>query len=345
MSSRTAPRPAMRSRTLCRYTSDADQLHDPGDATMYNESAYLNFVAHGAGEILGGVARVGLRPNQGYAEFFLLLALADGSTLYWSGREDLRRAAFEVGTPVWRTSALTLTATDPGREWRLEYASTDTRRIADPKRLGSLGSALKASPSVDCRLELTFRAVSPMHVMQESGDMIPGEAAAKDHYEQFGFVDGTLTLDGRRSDVTAAPAFRDHSWGPRDYVSAMSNMDWFTLQLDDGSNYVGYRIHSRPDLPVQGVRVDTRGAAYLDDVLVEANWTGVGAMYSPISLDLELGGEWLSATAEVVRAVMVKHRSPDAVVHNTFGLIHVDAGGRRGAGWLDLNRPAPQLPA
>jgi hypothetical protein len=325
--------------TLCKYSVTEERLHDPGEIPYYNESAYLNFVSTEPGFVLGGVARVGLRPNQGYAEFFIMLPLADGTTLYWSGRQPADRAGFAVDSGTWRTSSLTMEVAEAGREWRISYADPMTRRVMEPSALGSLGQALKASQPVDCSAALTFTGTHPLHVMQESGDMIPGEDAARDHYEQFGVVSGVVQVAGDNYELRSARAFRDHSWGPRNYVSAMANQDWFTVQFDDGENFVGYRIRSRPDLPVQGARVDARGVAYLSDVVVTTSWAGHGALQSPAAIEVQLPGERIAMTASVDRAVMVKHRSPGGVARNTFGLMHVTAGSRVGGGWIDLSRP------
>jgi hypothetical protein len=328
--------------TVCRYGPEDERLHDPGSASLYNESAYLTFAAAPDAEgPLGGVLRVGLRPNEGYSQFYLCLPMSDGSTLYWSARSGIDAGGFPVGRTTWTSSSLTMEVLDPGRRWRIAYEDDRTRRVVDPRALDHVGRALDASAPVACRLDLTFTATRPLHVMAPTGEMIPGEAAAKDHYEQFGTVSGTLVVGDRTFPVTAARAFRDHSWGPRDYVSAMSDMDWFNLSLDDGPDFVGYRINSRPDLPVQGVRLDGAGATFLDDVVVGTDWAGRGALDGPVSVEMVVAGERITMEVEVVRSVMIRHRSADRTVHNTFGLVRVRAGDHRGGGWLDLNRPAP----
>ncbi|WP_181779331.1 DUF7064 domain-containing protein [Pseudonocardia pini] len=333
----TTPEPG----TVCRYGPQDEVLHDPGSAATYNESAYLNFAAGPATDgLLGGVLRVGLRPNEGYSQFYLCLPMSDGSTLYWSARSPLDAATFPVGRTTWTSSSLTMDVLDPGRTWRITYEDEQTRRVVDPGALDHVGRALNASDAVRCRLDLTFTADRPLHVMQPTGEMIPGQDAAKDHYEQFGTVSGTLVVGDRTYPVSAARSFRDHSWGPRDYVSAMSDMDWFNLSLDGGPDFVGYRINSRPDLSVQGVRIDGAGAAFLDDVVVRSDWTGLGAVRGPLSIEMAVAGERVTMDVEVVRAVMIRHRSAEQTVHNTFGLVRVRAGDLGGGGWLDLNRPA-----
>ena len=323
----------------CKYSAAEERLHDPGDVPRYSESAYFNFACGPGSFVLGGVLRVGLRPNDGYREFFALLPLADGTTLYWSGREPAARADFVPGSGSWRTASLALDVVKPGTEWRIRYADLLTRRILHPASLGSLGQALKASDPIECELDLTFTASHPLHVMQESGDMIPGEEAAKDHYEQFGRVAGALRIGGESREIAAAPAFRDHSWGPRNYVSAMSNMDWFTIQLDDGDNFVGFRIRSRPDLPPQGALVNDTGATYLGDVRVTTDWNGDGALRSPLAIDATVAGQRICMTAEIERAVMMKHRSEHGVAHNTIGLMRVNARRPTRPG-LDGSEPA-----
>jgi hypothetical protein len=325
--------------TACRYGAGDERVQDPQGDSLHNDSTYLHFVTRRRQGPLGAILRVGLRPGAGHAECHLHLPMADGSTIYWTERAPLE---LTVGAGVWAGGGLELAVVDPTIRWRVRYEGDGTRRIADPGALRHLGRALKASPPVACSLDLTFDAGFPLHVMQETGEMIPGQAAARHHYEQFGAVSGTIEVDGVLHHVEDAPAFRDHSWGPRDYVAVMGDMDWLTAMLDDGSRFVAFRIHSRADLPVQGARVDAGGVRFLDRVEVDTDWRGGTELLEPVELVLGTGGDVVRMRATPLRSALIRHRSPAGLVHNTFVQVELDGPLGPGEGWLDLNRPAPE---
>ncbi len=187
--------------TSCRYAGADEALHDPGAGALYNESVYFNFVTGLPEGPLGGIMRVGLRPTDGYAELSLNLPLGDGSTLFLYRREPLTVADFAVGTGVWQCGQMRLEAVVPTRRWRLHYQGSDPRRLLDPRGLGlDPGSALRASERCPVSVALEFDGRFPLHVLSGSGDIVPGGRApfARDHYEQFGTVSGTIELRGQR---------------------------------------------------------------------------------------------------------------------------------------------------
>jgi hypothetical protein len=326
------------SERFSRYSGEDDVVHAHGDVPRFNESVFVNFVGADDSPVLGGVLRVGLRPVEGYSDFHVCLVLADGAALY-GGSRKVPLDDLAAGGTVWTSGPLTIEVVEPGRVWQISYASADTRHVTDPSLLSSVGRALKSSPSIDCRLTLRFEATRPIHTMSESGEMIPGEEAAKDHYEQFGIVSGEVAWGEESARLDGLRGFRDHSWGPRNYVSAMSDMDWFTGHLPGDVDVVGFDIRSRPDLPHQGVVIDDAGRAYVDHVEVVAPWEVEEVLAGAPSLRIDAGGRHVVARGSVDRSFVIRHRSENGVVHNSFSLVRYETSDGVGRGWLDLSRP------
>jgi hypothetical protein len=327
-----------------RYSGEDDVVHPHDGVPRFNESVFVNFVGADDSPVLGGVLRVGLRPVEEYSDFHVCLVLADGTALY-GGSRKVPLDDFVAGGTAWRSGPLAIEVVEPGRVWQITYDSADTRHITDSSLLSSVGRALKASQRVACRVSLRFEATRPIHTMSESGEMIPGEEAAKDHYEQFGRIGGEVAWGHQSATLDGLRGFRDHSWGPRNYVSAMADMDWFTGHLPGGVDLVGFDIRSRPDLPHQGVVIDDAGRAYVDSVHVDAPWDVEQVLAGTPALRVDAGDHHVSAAGSVDQSFVIRHRSDAGVVHNSFSLVRYETPDGVGRGWLDLSRPGPPAPA
>jgi hypothetical protein len=95
----------------------------------------------------------------------------------------------------------------------------------------------------DCHMELEIEDADPSPMRANSGTFIGSKGSAgaifADNFHVFCRVRGTVTLDGRTSEVSA-PAWRDHSWGVRHWDSFVSSRSFGgsfgeTLQFRYGS--------------------------------------------------------------------------------------------------------------
>jgi hypothetical protein len=228
------------------YGPQHDALQPPGEHDSHNDSVYFNLTP--ASGVAGAIVRIGMRPNEGYSEASVVIPKGDGTVVFEYSRHPLDTDSFPVGSPRWESGALALEAVEPGRRWRISYRGGGTRVVMDPLGFAERpGEIWRASPQLECEFELEWEAEFPVHVLSAEGNLMPGDdevAYARDHYEQFGRVDGVLRLGQAEHRIEAAPSFRDHSWGPRVWESA-PDQDFVTVYLDDGRRAVA--VASRSD--------------------------------------------------------------------------------------------------
>jgi hypothetical protein len=218
-----------KSFSVCSYKAEDESPHPGWDMPDYNESVYFNFLDQRSK--VGGVLRTGNRPTLGYKEFSVNLKLPGGSIAFRAGREDSdTNDEFSCG-------GLTLAVNEPTRAWDLTYHGS-LSRVATPSRLASrAGLVLKSSPTDSCEIDLSWRAASPIFVLdpEGTGAPTPGETSmmGTDHYEQFGTVSGEISLGGQSWTIADVPSMRDHTWGPRVWGSFTG--EWTCVFLPDGT--------------------------------------------------------------------------------------------------------------
>jgi hypothetical protein len=327
--------------TVCRYGAADEALHDPAGQPLYNESVYFNFVTGGSQGLLGGILRIGLRPEDGYRELSLNLPLGDGSTVFLYEREELARSEFETGSPRWRCGGMRLEATEPTRRWELRYEGTRPRRVRDVAGFGQQpGATLKASEGSDVALALEFEGRFPMHALSESGDIVPGGGApfARDHYEQFGTIRGTVEVGGEQFAVAGA-GFRDHSWGPRDWQST-PHTDFTTVLGQDGSAIVAFSARLADREQMHGVRWSEHGLQRLSGFRVISDYAGDVRISPSLSVTFELPDRQLRYDGSVRAFLPLRHRSGERTVRIGQTLLDFAGPGGPASGWSDFTRQA-----
>jgi len=328
--------------SVCRYGAHDECLHESLGQPLYNESVYFNFVTRGAGAgPLGGILRVGLRPTDGYAELSLNLPLDGGTTIFLYEREPLDQGDFHPGAATWRCAGMELAAIEPLYRWRLRYDGSGPRRLLDARAFGAHpGATLRDSPLCTVSLELEFEAGRPIHALSASGDIVAGAgvAFARDHYEQFGRISGTISVDGQRWSV-GGDAFRDHSWGPRDWQSAPFS-DFATLIAADGSAIVAFSVRIDGRDHVQGVRWDDHGLERLAGFSVATDYAGGVEIGRSLGLTFTLPSGSLSYDGAVRAFLPLRHRSGERTVRIGQVLVMFEGSGDAAWGWSDLTRPA-----
>jgi hypothetical protein len=328
--------------TVCRYGAGDEALHDPGGVPLYNESVYFNFVTGLAEGPLGGVLRVGLRPTDGYAELSLHLAMAGGPVRFAYERHPLTTDEHVAGSRVWRCGGMVAECVAPTRRWRVRFAGDGARAVADPVAFGrDPGAALRASPRSSCALELEFDGTRPVHALSPSGDLAPqaGVRYARDHYEQFGVVSGRVEVDGEAWRLDRRPAFRDHSWGPRDWQAAPW-MTFASVHLDGGAQLVGIAQRDGGADHAHGVAWTGAALAPLTSMEVRSAYAGTPELHGPLALRFATDGWEAALDAEIAAYLPLRHRSGDRMVRTAQALLRVAGDGHAGWAWVDLTRPA-----
>jgi hypothetical protein len=290
--------------TGCRYNAEHEVVQPRGDHESHNDSVYFNFAAPPDCGIVGGVVRIGLRPNEGYSEASLVMPRRDGGVVFHYKRSPLTADDHPAGASEWNSGAMTLAATDATRRWRLTYAGDEARLVADPRAFGDdPGGTWRSSESLRCGFDFEWNADFPVHVLSPEGDLMPGDdeiAYGKNHYEQFGQVSGDLRLGDETWTLKAAPAFRDHSWGPRIWESA-PNQDFVTAYLDDGRRIVAVANRTDAGETMHGVLFapgDIR-PTQLDGYELRTSYAGEAEAHGPIGWRFEAGGQTVEVEGEV----------------------------------------------
>lgn len=335
--------------TSCRYGTADEALHDPGGAALYNESVYVNFVcddpADREGDCtapIGGILRVGLRPTDGYRELSLNLPLSDGSVLFLYEREALAADAFVAGRPRWRCAGMELEAVVPTRRWRLRYDGDRPRRVSDSRRLGiDPGQTLRSASRTPVSVDLVFEGRFAMHALTRSGDIAQDRAVAfaRNHYEQFGTVTGTIAVGEHSCAIRDAGAFRDHSWGPRDWQAA-PHSDFSTVLDGDGSAIVCFSARVEGIDHVSGVRWTDDGPEPVSAFAVHSGYAGEVELREPLALVVGVGGRELRYSAGVRSFLPLRHRSGERMIRIGQALLAFDGSAGPALGWTDLTRPA-----
>ena len=327
--------------TSCRYGIEHERIQPPSDQESHNDSVYFNFV--GQGGIVGGVVRIGMRPNEGYSEASLVLPLGDRGTVFHYARTPLETAGLEVGSALWTSGALRIGAVEPTRRWRLRYEGHDARVIADPAAFaGAPGATWRASERVHVDLDLDWVADFPMHVLSPTGNLMPGQeetdiAYGKDHLEQFGRLSGPLRIGDHEWRMEAAPSFRDHSWGPRVWESA-PDQDFVTAYLEDGARVAA--VANRLD-GVEGFhgiwwRPGDTEPTQLDRYEIHTSYDGGPTPIGPIGFTFGAGEETLAIEGEVSGYLPLRvGKRPVRIAQTLLRL----GGGRPGHAKTDLTRP------
>jgi hypothetical protein len=329
--------------TACRYGAADEALHPPDGVPLYNESVYFNFVTGQDVGPRGGVVRVGLRPTDGYAELSLHLAMGDGAVRFAYERHPLAADDFVAGTRTWRCGRMVAEALEPTRRWRMAFRGDAVAAIADPVAFGrDPGATLRSRATSGCAFDLEFEAAHPLHALTESGDLAPhaGTAYARDHYEQFGALSGDIEVDGERWAITRCPAFRDHSWGPRDWQAAPW-MTFATVYLDGGpERIVGIAQRTADGDRAHGLRWDAGGMSPLVAMDVRCSYSGGVELSPPLSLRLETERSAMTLDAEIEAYLPLRHRSGDRMVRTAQALLRLTGDQGSARAWMDLTRPA-----
>jgi hypothetical protein len=301
-------------------SSDDESAHTATDEPLWNESWYADFADAAQG--FGGWLRLGLIPNQQTAWLHALLC--------GPGLPTVAVVDFEVPLPAdpWavHTDAIDFThsADQPLRTYRMALRGKG-QSYQDPAGL------LRAEPGTPAEVEIN---------LEWTTDGTPYQYRIATRYEIPCTVTGSVTIDGRRYALDAAPGQRDHSWGVRDWWS----MDWIwsALHLDDGTHLhaVGIKIPSVPQVSI-GYIQDRGGAITELQTITPVHAFDAEGLPVGATLAVEPGG--ITATVDVRGHAPLRLVAQDGRV-SQFPRVWATvttADGRTGVAWLEWNRNQP----
>ncbi|WP_439816719.1 DUF7064 domain-containing protein [Zavarzinia sp. CC-PAN008] len=214
-------------RVKMRLEPQDEYMHDPGTASNYNESMYLN--VFDAEQKIGGWFRIGNRPNEGYAEMTVCLYLPHGEVAFMYAKPKI------TGNDKLEAGGLSIRVVEPFKRLDLSYRGR-VARLKNPGDMAEPARAFKTNPVVPAEVDITFTGVSPMfggEAVNEDGSAIavkdPTKSFAKAHYEQHVAGEGTFVVGDDRYTVRGH-GLRDKSWGPR-YWQAIHWYRWLPMNF------------------------------------------------------------------------------------------------------------------
>jgi hypothetical protein len=310
-----------------------EYMHALEDAQNFNESMYFN--VYDPAERVGGFFRLGNRANEGYAEMTACIYLPDGSVGFMYKRPEIRsNDAFDA-------AGMRFEVVTPFEELNVSYDGkvcvlTDPLQMADP------GEAFRNNPIESCKVELTYRGLSPMmggERVNDDGSPVEEDAAtafARGHYEQHIGGRGSISV-GDREWAIDGYGLRDHSWGPRFWQSPWWYR-WLTMNFDDDFGLMVNTAGTR-----EGGRIGT-GVVFADgkyEVIVEAtvdnDWTGDDLYHQNIRARVRTATRGYEISGNVLSLIPLRNRrrTPDGdtlVTRISEGMTEWKCDGRTGYG-------------
>jgi hypothetical protein len=323
--------------------SPQDEYPHVEDDPAFNDSVYFNF--YEAATKIGGVIRLGNRLQLGYAEVTVHLVLPSGALFF-----SYERA--EIGSPTTHDSGgLKIEIIEPFETLRITFDSTGSV-IQNPGELATdTGRVLRDGGGVRCDLDLTWTGRYPIHAITESGDMLEGHDIpfARDHFEQFGFLKGHITVGDDTVTVEAAQGSRDHSWGPRDWL-APKYWNASLIYMDDGTCVSASEVATHDgDLIMGGTIFTTDGKVRaVQTCHVENVYEGEPTMTTPYTVRVVASdGYAFAAKANNVAMVPLRHRpvaggKADGIQRIGQAVSRFERDGVEGWGWTDFWRHLPE---
>ncbi|GBD27600.1 hypothetical protein HRbin30_02952 [bacterium HR30] len=303
-----------------------DFVHPNTGEPNFNESMYFNFYDRNHG--WGGFARIGNRPNEGYAEVTLALYRPDGTALF-----QYQRPAITEHKEL-QAGGMRFEILEPARHLRVTYHGSAVF-LQQPLDLEEPRKAFTSNPWQEVELRLDYYGLSPMY-----GGETPAEATnpdlvfARGHTEQHVRAIGTLRVGGETIPIDAL-GLRDHSWGPRSWQSP-AYYRWLTAEFDESFGFMGSLIHLQSGADLQSGFIFRDGSNELVhrvDILTEHDErTGY---HRALRVMLHTARGTTEVSGEVLTMLPLRNRRDGKVTRIAEGLTRWRLGSQVGYGWSE----------
>ena len=206
-------------------------IHDSQitDHPEWNESYY--FVFYDNSQHLGGMSRIGFKPNKNEAMTFFFLFFPDGSVAGYFQTTKLKHFSSQLKvrgmSHGWH----------PDETWDYEFNGnmifvTDSLKLPDirenPKlieRMESIVMNLKFTPLNEPYEYSKYMTAESLEIGKKSGDK---------HWEQIGLINGQISIGSENITIKNCLSQRDHTYGVRDWTGVgnwLYYVIWFNENL------------------------------------------------------------------------------------------------------------------
>jgi hypothetical protein len=230
----------------------------------WNESYY--FIFYDKNQRLGGMSRLGFKPNKQEGTDFFILFLPDGSAAIYNFAEkvtDENRKKISVGGMAYQRL--------PNGAWNYVFKGkmVVTKKPEDLPKASQHRELI--AKIVDAKFDLTL---TPIHQTYEySSNMTKesleiGKKSGDEHWEQIGKVNGWIKIDELTYQIQHIFGQRDHTHGIRDWTGIgnwLYFVVWFNEKLsvnpaaiitDDGRvSSGGFIYQDGKNIPIKTIRI------------------------------------------------------------------------------------------
>ena len=248
------------------FSSDCEPIsHLVGSHPEWNESYY--FVFYSKQQELGGVTRIGFKPNKKEGMTFFLLFLPDGTVAIHQAIEKMGDSSYPSAL---RVDGMLHHRNGDGT-WNYDFKG-DMILLKNPHDV----LKLRAQPSValgiqKASMNLTFTPINCVYeyssnMSAESREL--GKRAGDAHWEQIAKVQGNVVLGDQTFKVANVLGQRDHTHGVRDWTGIRSwlyYVVWFSEELavnpaaivaEDGKvSTGGFIFKNGRNIPIKRIRI------------------------------------------------------------------------------------------
>jgi hypothetical protein len=256
------------------------------DDPNWNESYY--FVFYDKEQRIGGMSRVGFKPNKPEGMTFLFLFLPDGSVATFHATDEC------LGYPEFlRVEGMVHECKEDGK-WRYRFEG-QLIIVENPETLPEARQKPELiADIVEGALDLEFNAINDTYEYSEH--MAPeslerGKKTGDEHWEQIAIINGKVRIGERTYEIRDAMGQRDHTHGIRDWTGVRNwfyFVVWFNQQLainpaavvgeDGGLGTGGFLFRNGENIPLTSIRIltheirsDDRFPIQTEMELVDAN--------------------------------------------------------------------------
>ena len=202
--------------------------HSPSsDSPDWNESYY--FVFYDKNKHIGGMSRIGFKPNKREGMTFFFLFLPDGRAAGFHMNDECENypSKIEVGPMLHQPHE------DGTWSYRYKGSVIVVENSEDMPKVRSNPGLI--SDLLDVELDLTFTPLNEeyeysKHMTAESLEI--GKKSGNVHWEQIASINGVVHLGEERIEIQDAIGQRDHTHGIRDWTG-IENWFYFVVWFND----------------------------------------------------------------------------------------------------------------